>query len=95
MQGIGILSLTQFLLGLAGVQYLADMGADVIKIEPPGGTLFERTRAGCALFLNGVSAFCLCAHRRRHAGRGPAWRDPACDGGAGRAFRSHPGVCPG
>jgi crotonobetainyl-CoA:carnitine CoA-transferase CaiB-like acyl-CoA transferase len=43
LQGVRILSFTQFLLGPAGVQYLADMGADVIKIEPPGGTLFERT----------------------------------------------------
>jgi crotonobetainyl-CoA:carnitine CoA-transferase CaiB-like acyl-CoA transferase len=43
LQGIGILSLTQFLLGLAGVQYLGDMAADVVKIEPPDGMLFERT----------------------------------------------------
>ena len=32
LQGVRILSFTQFLLGPAGVQYLADMGADVIKI---------------------------------------------------------------
>ena len=42
LQRIRILSFTQFLLGPAGVQYLADMGADVIKIEPPGGKVFER-----------------------------------------------------
>lgn len=65
LQGIRILSFTQFLLGPAGVQYLADLGADVIKIEPPGGTLFERTWSGCDLFLNGVSAFYLCAHRNQ------------------------------
>lgn len=65
LQGIRILSFTQFLLGPAGVQYLADLGADVIKIEPPGGTLFERNWAGCDLFLNGVSAFYLCAHRNQ------------------------------
>jgi len=67
LQGVRILSFTQFLLGPAGVQYLADMGADVIKIEPPGGRLFERTWAGCDLFLNGVSAFFLCAHRNQRS----------------------------
>lgn len=65
LQGIRILSFTQFLLGPAGVQYLADLGADVIKIEAPGGTLFERNWAGCDLFLNGVSAFYLCANRNQ------------------------------
>ncbi len=67
LQGVRILSFTQFLLGPAGVQYLADMGADVIKIEPPGGRVFERTWAGCDLFLNGVSAFFLCAHRNQRS----------------------------
>jgi crotonobetainyl-CoA:carnitine CoA-transferase CaiB-like acyl-CoA transferase len=67
LQGVRILSFTQFLLAPAGVQYLADMGADVIKIEPPGGKLFERTWAGCDLFLNGVSAFFLCAHRNQRS----------------------------
>lgn len=67
LQGVRILSFTQFLLGPAGVQYLADLGADVIKIEPPGGKLFERNWAGCDLFLNGVSAFFLCAHRNQRS----------------------------
>jgi crotonobetainyl-CoA:carnitine CoA-transferase CaiB-like acyl-CoA transferase len=67
LQGVRILSFTQFLLGPAGVQYLADLGAEVIKIEPPGGKLFERTWSGCALFLNGVSAFFLCAHRNQRS----------------------------
>jgi len=67
LQGVRILSFTQFLLGPAGVQYLADLGADVVKIEPPGGKLFERTWSGCDLFLNGVSAFYLCAHRNQRS----------------------------
>jgi crotonobetainyl-CoA:carnitine CoA-transferase CaiB-like acyl-CoA transferase len=67
LQGVRILSFTQFLLGPAGVQYLADMGADVIKIEPPGGRIFERNWAGCDLFLSGVSAFFLCAHRNQRS----------------------------
>ncbi|HWT79288.1 MAG TPA: CaiB/BaiF CoA-transferase family protein [Candidatus Methylomirabilis sp.] len=67
LQGVRILSFTQFLLGPAGVQYLADMGADVIKIEPPGGRLFERTWSGCDLFLQDVSVFYLCAHRNQRS----------------------------
>jgi len=67
LEGVRILSFTQFLLGPAGVQYLADMGADVVKIEPPGGTLFERNWAGCNQFLNGVSVFFLCAHRNQRS----------------------------
>jgi crotonobetainyl-CoA:carnitine CoA-transferase CaiB-like acyl-CoA transferase len=67
LNGVRILSFTQFLLGPAGVQYLADLGADVIKIEPPGGTLFERNWAGCNLFRNGVSVFFLCAHRNQRS----------------------------
>ena len=42
LQGVRVLGFTQFLLGPSGVQFLADLGADVVKIEPPGGTLWER-----------------------------------------------------
>ncbi len=63
LKGIKVLSFTQFLFGPAGVQYLADMGADVIKIEPPGNGAWERTWAGADAFLNGVSVFYLLAHR--------------------------------
>ena len=62
LSGIKILSLTQFLLGPAGVHYLADLGADVIKIEPPGGA-WERTWSGANHFLNGVSPFFMLSHR--------------------------------
>ena len=62
LSGITILSLTQFLLGPAGVHYLADLGADVIKIEPPGGA-WERTWSGANHFLNGISPFFMLSHR--------------------------------
>jgi len=67
LAGVRVLSFTQFLLGPSGVQFLADMGADVVKIEPPGGTLWERNWSGCNLFLNGVSAFFLLAHRNQRS----------------------------
>jgi crotonobetainyl-CoA:carnitine CoA-transferase CaiB-like acyl-CoA transferase len=60
---VRILAFTQFLLGPAACQYLADMGADVIKIEPPGRGAWERSWAGAELFINGVSAFFLLANR--------------------------------
>lgn len=63
LSGIKILSFTQFLLGPAGVQYLADLGADVVKIEPPGKGAWERTWSGGNTYCNGVSAFYLLAHR--------------------------------
>ncbi len=67
LQGVRVLSFTQFLLGPSGVQFLADLGADVIKIEPPGGTLWERNWSGADLYLNGVSAFFLLAHRNQRS----------------------------
>lgn len=63
LSGIKILSVTQFLVGPAAVQYLSDLGADVIKIESPGKGAWERTWAGGDTFPNGVSAFYLLSHR--------------------------------
>ena len=67
LAGVRVLSFTQFLLGPSGVQFLVDLGADVVKIEPPGGTLWERNWSGCNLYLNGESAFFLLAHRNQRS----------------------------
>jgi crotonobetainyl-CoA:carnitine CoA-transferase CaiB-like acyl-CoA transferase len=67
LAGVRVLSFTQFLLGPSGVQFLADLGADVVKIEPPGGRLWERNWAGCDVYLNGVSTFFLLAHRNQRS----------------------------
>jgi crotonobetainyl-CoA:carnitine CoA-transferase CaiB-like acyl-CoA transferase len=63
LAGVRILAFTQFLLGPAASQYLADMGADVIKVEPPGRGAWERSWAGADMFINGVSAFFMLANR--------------------------------
>jgi crotonobetainyl-CoA:carnitine CoA-transferase CaiB-like acyl-CoA transferase len=63
LTGVRILAFTQFLLGPAACQYLADMGADVIKVEPPGRGAWERSWAGAETFINGVSAFFMLANR--------------------------------
>jgi crotonobetainyl-CoA:carnitine CoA-transferase CaiB-like acyl-CoA transferase len=67
LAGVRVLSFTQFLLGPSGVQFLADLGADVIKVEAPGGTLWERNWSGANLYLNGMSAFFLAAHRNQRS----------------------------
>jgi crotonobetainyl-CoA:carnitine CoA-transferase CaiB-like acyl-CoA transferase len=63
LSGIRILSFTQWLLGPAAVQYLGDMGADVVKIERPGSGAFERSWAGGRTFVNGESLCFLLTHR--------------------------------
>ncbi|MGH7276744.1 MAG: CaiB/BaiF CoA transferase family protein [Candidatus Rokuibacteriota bacterium] len=67
LAGVRVLSFTQFLLGPSGVQFLADLGADVVKIEPRDGAAWERHWSGSNLYLNGVSAFYLLAHRNQRS----------------------------
>lgn len=62
LKGIRVVSFTQFLLGPAGVQFLGDLGADVIKVEPPAGA-WERHWTGGEHYLNGRSVFYLSTHR--------------------------------
>ncbi len=63
LAGVRIVSFTQFLLGPTAVQYLSDLGAEVIKVEPPGRGAWERSWSGGGAFVNGVSPFYLLAHR--------------------------------
>jgi len=63
LRDVRIVAFTQFLLGPASVQYLADLGADVIKIEAPGRGAYERSWAGGDAYVNGVSTFFLLSHR--------------------------------
>ena len=63
LEGVRIVAFTQFLLGPAAVQYLADMGADVVKIEEPTSGPHERRWSGAGSFVNGVSTFFMLAHR--------------------------------
>ena len=63
LEGVRVVAFTQFLMGPVASQYLADMGADVIKVEQPGHGAWERSWSGTDLFLNGVSAFFLMGNR--------------------------------
>lgn len=62
LDGIRVVSFTQFLLGPLGVQHLADLGADVVKVEPPKGA-WERYWTGGEHYLNGGSVFYMLANR--------------------------------
>ena len=66
LKGMKVISFCHYLHGPAATQYLADMGADVIKIEPPGGPL-ERKWSGGDSFVDGVSSFFLSANRNKRS----------------------------
>ena len=61
-----VLSLCHYLQGPGAVQYLADMGADVIKLEPIGGA-YERAWSGANVYVGDVSAFFLCANKNKRS----------------------------
>lgn len=62
LDGTRVVSFTHFLQGPSAAQLLADLGADVIKIEPPTGA-FERSWAGPDAYLGGESVFFLLCNR--------------------------------
>jgi crotonobetainyl-CoA:carnitine CoA-transferase CaiB-like acyl-CoA transferase len=66
LNGMKVISFCHYLHGPAATQYLADLGADVIKIEPPGGPL-ERRWSGGNSFVDGVSSFFLSANRNKRS----------------------------
>jgi alpha-methylacyl-CoA racemase len=60
LEGVRIVDFSQYIPGPLAALMLSDMGADVIKIEPPGGdpmqTLGPRDRDGGALFYQTLNA---------------------------------------
>ncbi|WP_066383949.1 CaiB/BaiF CoA transferase family protein [Neobacillus mesonae] len=65
LEGIKVLDLTRVLAGPHCTMILADLGADVIKVEAPGGS--DETRSWGPPFQNGVSAYYLCANRNKRS----------------------------
>ena len=66
LEGIKILSFTHYLQGPSATQILADLGADVIKIETTRGG-YERHWSGAEAYLNGESVFFLLAGRNQRS----------------------------
>lgn len=63
LQGIRVLDFSKILAGPLCTQYLADLGADVIKVEPPGG---DDTRHWPP-FENGVGTIFLAVNRNKRS----------------------------
>ena len=61
LAGVRVLDFSKILAGPLCTQYLADMGADVVKVEPPGG---DDTR-GWPPFRDGVGAIFVAVNRNK------------------------------
>jgi len=66
LKGIRVLSFNHFLMGPVGVQFLADLGADVIAIEPPEGA-FQRKWGGADKRVDGQSMLLLTGNRNKRS----------------------------
>lgn len=64
--GMKVVSFCHYLQGPACCQYLADMGADVVKVEPLHGA-FERHWSGGKSWVTDVSAFSLAVNRNKRS----------------------------
>jgi len=65
LEGLRVLDLTRILAGPMCAQMLGDMGADVIKVEPPGTG--DDTRTWGPPFINGESAYFLGINRNKRS----------------------------
>ncbi len=64
LHGIRVLDLSRVLAGPYCTMVLGDLGADVIKVEPPDG---DETRAWGPPFAEGESAYYLCINRNKRS----------------------------
>jgi len=62
LHGVRVLDLSRVLAGPYCTMVLGDLGADVIKVEPPDG---DETRAWGPPFAGGESAYYLCVNRNK------------------------------
>jgi crotonobetainyl-CoA:carnitine CoA-transferase CaiB-like acyl-CoA transferase len=67
LEGVRVVSFAQIAQGPAAVQMLADYGADVIKVEPPGRGAWERKWANANLYPGGQSLLFLMFNRNQRS----------------------------
>src|SRR5580693_4783555 len=63
LEGVRVLDLTTMVAGPVATMMLADQGADVIKLENPGGDLMRRLAKG----RNGMNASFLSCNRNKRS----------------------------
>jgi crotonobetainyl-CoA:carnitine CoA-transferase CaiB-like acyl-CoA transferase len=66
LKGIRVVSFNHFLMGPLGVQFLADLGADVIAVEPIEGA-FQRKWKGADKDVDGQTMLHLMANRNKRS----------------------------
>jgi len=66
LKGIKVLSFNHFFMGPVGVQFLADLGADVIAVESPEGA-FQRKWGGANKRLGGQTMLMLAGNRNKRS----------------------------
>ena len=66
LDGIRIVSFNHFFMGPVGIQLLADLGADVIAVEPTGGA-FQRHWGGANTSVDGQAMLFLLGNRKKRS----------------------------
>ena len=66
LQGIRVVSFNHFLMGPVGIQFLADLGAEVIAIEPIEGA-FQRKWGGANRRIDGQTMLQLTGNRNKRS----------------------------
>ncbi|WP_061950521.1 CoA transferase [Acidiplasma cupricumulans] len=68
LKGLKVLDFTQAMSGPVASMILGDLGADVIKVEPPAG---DQSRSWAPPFIDDESAYYISVNRNKKYMHGP------------------------